>query len=95
MIDYIDNTACINLISKKPTALLHLLDEECNFPQASNQTLLDKFKRQHEGNGYIEFPAVMEPAFIIRHYAGKVKYSVKVRNSQTPALLLQCLSVCD
>uniref|UniRef100_A0A672SN40 Unconventional myosin-IXa-like n=1 Tax=Sinocyclocheilus grahami TaxID=75366 RepID=A0A672SN40_SINGR len=77
MIDYIDNTACINLISKKPTALLHLLDEECNFPQASNQTLLDKFKRQHEGNGYIEFPAVMEPAFIIRHYAGKVKYSVK------------------
>ncbi|NP_001410713.1 unconventional myosin-IXAb [Danio rerio] len=77
MIDYIDNTACINLISKKPTALLHLLDEECNFPQASNQTLLDKFKRQHEGNAYMEFPAVMEPAFIIRHYAGKVKYSVK------------------
>ncbi|XP_026774406.3 unconventional myosin-IXAb isoform X4 [Pangasianodon hypophthalmus] len=77
MIDYIDNTSCINLISKKPTALLHLLDEECNFPQASNQTLLDKFKRQHEGNSYIEFPAVMEPAFIIRHYAGKVKYSVK------------------
>ncbi|XP_067311383.1 unconventional myosin-IXAa isoform X4 [Pseudorasbora parva] len=76
-IDYIDNTGCINLISKKPTALLHLLDEECNFPQATNQTLLDKFKRQHEGNGYIEFPAVMEPAFIIKHYAGKVKYGVK------------------
>ncbi|KAM4603098.1 unconventional myosin-IXAa isoform 2-T2 [Polymixia lowei] len=76
-IDYIDNTGCINLISKKPTALLHLLDEECNFPQATNQTLLDKFKRQHEGNSYIEFPAVMEPAFIIQHYAGKVKYGVK------------------
>ncbi|XP_066503018.1 unconventional myosin-IXAa isoform X4 [Hoplias malabaricus] len=76
-IDYIDNTGCINLISKKPTALLHLLDEECNFPQATNQTLLDKFKRQHEGSSYIEFPAVMEPAFIIKHYAGKVKYGVK------------------
>ncbi|XP_038561193.1 unconventional myosin-IXa-like isoform X7 [Micropterus salmoides] len=76
-IDYIDNSGCINLISKKPTALFHLLDEECNFPQASNQTLLDKFKRQHEANSYIEFPAVMEPAFIIRHYAGKVKYGVK------------------
>uniref|UniRef100_A0A671REU4 Unconventional myosin-IXa-like n=1 Tax=Sinocyclocheilus anshuiensis TaxID=1608454 RepID=A0A671REU4_9TELE len=76
-IDYIDNTGCINLISKKPTALLHLLDEECNFPQATNQTLLDKFKRQHEGNSYIEFPAVMESAFIIKHYAGKVKYGVK------------------
>uniref|UniRef100_A0A667ZSN8 Myosin IXA n=1 Tax=Myripristis murdjan TaxID=586833 RepID=A0A667ZSN8_9TELE len=76
-IDYIDNTGCINLISKKPTALLHLLDEECNFPQATNQTLLDKFKRQHEGSSYIEFPAVMEPAFIIQHYAGKVKYGIK------------------
>ncbi|XP_064013261.1 unconventional myosin-IXa isoform X2 [Pogoniulus pusillus] len=76
-IDYIDNSSCINLISKKPTGLLHLLDEESNFPQATNQTLLDKFKRQHEGNSYIDFPAVMEPAFIIRHYAGKVKYGVK------------------
>ncbi|XP_057397944.1 unconventional myosin-IXa isoform X5 [Balaenoptera acutorostrata] len=76
-IDYIDNTCCINLISKKPTGLLHLLDEESNFPQATNQTLLDKFKHQHEENSYIEFPAVMEPAFIIKHYAGKVKYRVK------------------
>uniref|UniRef100_UPI00398EA2C2 unconventional myosin-IXAa isoform X2 n=1 Tax=Pristiophorus japonicus TaxID=55135 RepID=UPI00398EA2C2 len=75
-IDYIDNSGCINLISRKPTGLLHLLDEECNFPQATNQTLLDKFKRQHEGNNYIEFPAVMEQAFIIKHYAGKVKYQV-------------------
>ncbi|KAH0514248.1 Unconventional myosin-IXa [Microtus ochrogaster] len=76
-IDYIDNTCCINLISKKPTGLLHLLDEESNFPQATNQTLLDKFKHQHEENSYIEFPAVLEPAFIIKHYAGKVKYGVK------------------
>lgn len=30
-IDYIDNTGCINLISKKPTALFHLLDEECKW----------------------------------------------------------------
>uniref|UniRef100_A0A8D0D3I6 Myosin IXA n=1 Tax=Sander lucioperca TaxID=283035 RepID=A0A8D0D3I6_SANLU len=66
-IDYIDNTGCINLIIFPPVC----------FPQATNQTLLDKFKRQHEGNSYIEFPAVMEPAFIIRHYAGKVKYGVK------------------
>lgn len=51
---------------------------EFSFPQATNQTLLDKFKRQHEDDPYIEFPAVMEPAFIIKHYAGKVKYGVKV-----------------
>lgn len=27
-IDYIDNVGCIHLISKKPTGLLYLLDEE-------------------------------------------------------------------
>lgn len=54
-----------------------------SFPQATNQTLLDKFKHQHEDNSYIEFPAVMEPAFIIKHYAGKVKYGVKVSKCLT------------
>uniref|UniRef100_F6SHT7 Vacuolar protein sorting-associated protein 29 n=1 Tax=Xenopus tropicalis TaxID=8364 RepID=F6SHT7_XENTR len=76
-ITYSDNGGCINLISKKPTGLLQLLDEESNFPQATHQTLLEKFKRHNERNPYIEFPAVMEPAFIIHHYAGKVKYGVK------------------
>ncbi|XP_018111097.1 unconventional myosin-IXa isoform X3 [Xenopus laevis] len=76
-INYSDNGGCISLISKKPTGLLQLLDEESNFPQATHQTLLEKFKRHNERNPYIEFPAVMEPAFIIQHYAGKVKYGVK------------------
>ncbi|KAM7397085.1 hypothetical protein PAMP_020082 [Pampus punctatissimus] len=30
-IEYIDNSGCLNLISKKPTALFHLLDEECKY----------------------------------------------------------------
>lgn len=63
-----------------------------SFPQATNQTLLDKFKRQHEGNSYIEFPAVMEPAFIIKHYAGKVKYGVKVCHPAVPQQLLSSKS---
>ena len=58
-----------------------------SFPQATNQTLLDKFRRQHDANRYIEFPAVMEPAFIIHHYAGKVKYGVKVS-------VCMCVGVC-
>ncbi|KAG8440257.1 hypothetical protein GDO86_006141 [Hymenochirus boettgeri] len=76
-ITYTDNGGCISLISKRPTGLFQLLDEESNFPQATHQTLLEKFKRHNERNQYIEFPAVMEPAFIIQHYAGKVKYGVK------------------
>ncbi|XP_065604863.1 unconventional myosin-IXb isoform X4 [Cyrtonyx montezumae] len=76
-IDYTDNVACIHLISKKPTGLFYLLDEESNFPRATNQTLLAKFKQQHEENKFFVATPVMEPAFIIRHFAGKVKYQIK------------------
>ncbi|NXF08168.1 MYO9B protein, partial [Smithornis capensis] len=76
-IDYTDNVACIHLISKKPTGLFYLLDEESNFPHATNQTLLAKFKQQHEENKFFVATPVMEPAFIIRHFAGKVKYQIK------------------
>ncbi|NWX17083.1 MYO9B protein, partial [Aegotheles bennettii] len=76
-IDYTDNVTCIHLISKKPTGLFYLLDEESNFPHATNQTLLAKFKQQHEENKFFVGTPVMEPAFIIRHFAGKVKYQIK------------------
>ncbi|XP_029987922.1 unconventional myosin-IXb isoform X3 [Sphaeramia orbicularis] len=76
-IDYTDNVGCIHLISKKPTGLLYLLDEESNFPHATDETLLAKFKQQHQGNKYFVPTPVMEPAFVIQHFAGKVKYQVK------------------
>ncbi|XP_077572676.1 unconventional myosin-IXb isoform X2 [Stigmatopora nigra] len=76
-IDYIDNVGCIHLISKKPTGLLYLLDEESNFPHATDETLLAKFKQQHQGNNYFMSTPVMEPAFVIQHFAGKVKYQIK------------------
>uniref|UniRef100_I3J098 Myosin IXB n=1 Tax=Oreochromis niloticus TaxID=8128 RepID=I3J098_ORENI len=76
-IDYIDNVGCIHLISKKPTGLLYLLDEESNFPHATDETLLAKFKQQHQCNKYFVPTPVMEPAFVIQHFAGKVKYHIK------------------
>ncbi|XP_032004750.2 unconventional myosin-IXb-like, partial [Hylobates moloch] len=47
------------------------------FPHATSQTLLAKFKQQHEDNKYFLGTPVMEPAFIIQHFAGKVKYQIK------------------
>ncbi|XP_028856169.1 unconventional myosin-IXb isoform X4 [Denticeps clupeoides] len=76
-IDYTDNVGCIHLISRKPTGLLQLLDEESNFPHATDKTLLAKFKQQHNNNKYFVDTPVMEPAFVIRHFAGTVKYQIK------------------
>uniref|UniRef100_A0A3B4BYQ1 Myosin IXB n=1 Tax=Pygocentrus nattereri TaxID=42514 RepID=A0A3B4BYQ1_PYGNA len=76
-VEYTDNIGCINLISKKPTGLLYLLDEESSFPHATDNTLLEKFKQQHQENLFFVPTPVMEPAFVILHYAGKVKYQIK------------------
>ncbi|TRY98933.1 hypothetical protein DNTS_016988 [Danionella cerebrum] len=76
-VDYPDNIGCISLFSKKPTGLFYLLDEESNFPQATDITLLEKFKQLHQDNPFFVQTPVREPAFVILHFAGKVKYQIK------------------
>ncbi|XP_067665748.1 unconventional myosin-IXb-like isoform X12 [Haliotis asinina] len=76
-IEFIDNTACLELFSKRPKGLFCLMDEECNFPGATNDTMLSKFTHQHTNNPYYQVPQLKERAFVIVHYAGKVKYSIK------------------
>ncbi|CAK8688169.1 unnamed protein product [Clavelina lepadiformis] len=74
-VDFADNSGCLELYEKKPMGLFYLIDE--NFPGANNQTLLSQILRVHGSNRYFESPVVKEDAFIIRHYAGKVKYRIK------------------
>ncbi|XP_051155155.1 unconventional myosin-IXa-like isoform X1 [Leptopilina boulardi] len=73
-IGYSDNSACLNLIEGKPNGLLCLLDDQCNFPGATNETLLQKFNSVHKDNSFYEAPQRREAAFVVRHYAGSVKY---------------------
>lgn len=47
-----------------------------SFPGATNETLLQKFNSVHRDNKFYEKPQKKENAFIIKHYAGKVKYQV-------------------
>lgn len=61
-----------------------------SFPHATSQTLLAKFKQQHEDNRYFVGTPVMEPAFIIQHFAGKVKYQIKVRSCLSPLSTRLC-----
>lgn len=48
-----------------------------SFPAASNETFLQKINSVHKDNEYYEVPHKKELAFIIKHYAGKVKYQVR------------------
>ena len=58
--------------------------DQCNlislsFPGATNETLLAKFHAQHQNHEYYEMPQMRESAFNIVHYAGKVKYWIRVK----------------
>ncbi|XP_041804694.1 unconventional myosin-IXb isoform X2 [Chelmon rostratus] len=76
-IDYSDNSGCIQLIDEKSTGLFDLLDKESNLPQATDETLLDKLKQQHQDNPFFIPSSNTELTFVIQHFAGRVKYHIK------------------
>ncbi|KAJ8754628.1 hypothetical protein K2173_010719 [Erythroxylum novogranatense] len=71
-VDFVDNQECLNLFEKKPFGLLSLLDEESNFPGATDLTFANKLK-QHLKN-YPCFKSERGRAFGVQHYAGEVIY---------------------
>lgn len=40
MIDYQDNQPVIDLIASKPAGIMHILDDECNFPQVKDTSFI-------------------------------------------------------
>ncbi|CAF3429758.1 unnamed protein product [Rotaria socialis] len=76
-IDFADNTDCLDLIGKKPNGILQILDDESNFPKATDQSFLHKCHRLHESNRLYGKPRLLKTTFSIRHYAGEVEYDVR------------------
>lgn len=71
-----DNSPVIQLLGKKPVGVLHLLDDESNFPRASDASFLEKCHYNHALNENYCRPRVGGREFGIRHFAGQVWYSV-------------------
>uniref|UniRef100_A0A8C9Z7T0 Myosin, heavy chain 6, cardiac muscle, alpha n=1 Tax=Sander lucioperca TaxID=283035 RepID=A0A8C9Z7T0_SANLU len=75
-----DLQACIDLI-EKPMGILSILEEECMFPKASDQTFKAKLYDNHLGkNKMFEKPRAAkgksEAHFALVHYAGTVDYNI-------------------
>ncbi|XP_010772768.1 myosin-IIIb isoform X3 [Notothenia coriiceps] len=75
LVEYEDNRPILDMFLQKPMGLLSLMDEESRFPQASDQTLVDKFEDNLRCK-YFTIPKRVELCFGIQHYAGKVMYNV-------------------
>lgn len=71
-----DNQQVISLIAKKPVGILHLLDDESNFPKASDISYFEKCHYNHALNELYSRPRMNSLEFGIKHYAGQVWYSV-------------------
>ncbi|KPJ12680.1 Myosin-XV [Papilio machaon] len=72
-----DNSPVIQLLSKKPVGILHLLDDESNFPRASDASFLEKCHYNHALNELYSRPRLGANEFGIKHYAGQVWYNVE------------------
>uniref|UniRef100_A0A803MH59 Myosin motor domain-containing protein n=1 Tax=Chenopodium quinoa TaxID=63459 RepID=A0A803MH59_CHEQI len=97
-VDFEDNQECLNLFEKKPLGLLSLLDEESNFPKATDLSFANKLE-EHLNSNFC-FKGGRDGSFSIRHYAGQVHYDTcgfleKNRDplhSDSLRLLLSCNS---
>ncbi|XP_043281933.1 unconventional myosin-XV isoform X2 [Venturia canescens] len=76
-INYTDNLPVIQLIAKKPVGILHLLDDESNFPKATDLSFLEKCHYNHALSELYSRPRMNSAEFAIKHYAGQVWYNVE------------------
>ncbi|XP_061577627.1 unconventional myosin-Vc [Cololabis saira] len=76
LIDFYDNQPVIDLIEAK-MGILDLLDEECLFPQGTDQSWLQKLYRYLEANPLFEKPRLSSQAFVMQHFADKVEYQCR------------------
>merc|ERR1719458_797555 len=74
-----DLAACI-IMFEKPLGIWSILEEESNFPKATDKTYEDKVKAQHLGKSpcMVKAKSATDPNahFAIVHYAGTVSYNV-------------------
>ncbi|XP_037094410.1 unconventional myosin-XV-like isoform X2 [Pollicipes pollicipes] len=71
-----DNWPVLHLISKKPVGIFHLLDDESNFPKATDVSLLEKLHYNHALDELYSRPRMSSMEFGVHHYAGQVWYNV-------------------
>uniref|UniRef100_A0A8C8SK88 Myosin VC n=1 Tax=Pelusios castaneus TaxID=367368 RepID=A0A8C8SK88_9SAUR len=74
LIDFYDNQPVIDLIEAK-MGILELLDEECLFPQGTDENWLQKLYNNFiNKNPFFQKPKMSNTSFIIQHFADKVEY---------------------
>ncbi|XP_041473142.1 unconventional myosin-XV-like isoform X3 [Lytechinus variegatus] len=75
-ITFVDNQPVLDLLAKRPTGILHILDDESNFPKGTEKAFVEKCHYHHSSNSSYGRPKQPRLEFCIKHYAGKVIYQL-------------------
>ncbi|KAG0604572.1 hypothetical protein M758_10G181000 [Ceratodon purpureus] len=77
-IEFVDNQDVLDLIEKKPSGIIALLDEACMFPKSTNETFATKLFQQYRNHKRLSKPKLARTDFTINHYAGDVTYQTEL-----------------
>lgn len=79
-IQFVDNQPTLDMLEQKGKGIFSLVDEEMNIPKGSDDTLLVKITKAHDGHPNFTKPGVktnyQRKSFSVIHYAGSVMYNV-------------------
>ena len=73
-IEFVDNQDVLDLIEKRPTGIISLLDEACLFPATTHEQFAQKLYGALKEEPRFKKPKRSTTAFALDHYAGEVTY---------------------
>lgn len=77
--DFVDNSACVELIEGKGWGLQAVLDDVCIMPKGDDTAFLDRLMQSQQIKKHNHFgaPKQRRGIFVVNHYAGSVSYHVE------------------
>jgi myosin heavy subunit len=76
--DFVDNSACVELIENKGWGVQAILDDVCIMPKGDDKQFLERLTQTQQVKAHAHFgqPKQRFETFVINHYAGSVAYTI-------------------
>lgn len=82
--EFTDNQQCVDVIELAPPkglGVLSVLDSQCRFPRATDETFVQLLRESLSGQSHFALSARAPKDFVILHYAGQVRGTCLLRGS--------------
>jgi myosin-5 len=75
--DFVDNSACVELIENKGWGIQAILDDVCIMPKGDDKQFLERLMQTQQVKSHGHFGASKQrfETFVVNHYAGSVAYT--------------------